>query len=111
MNGLPVFDEYGTGEKNKESALYYCKGCGEIIPLSKDETFPPCSGGSATWMSVAIAGEAGQKYGIGGNSPESGLFLCTNCMKQIIPIAKGDNFPPCATCQAAGSKWQMIVHA
>ncbi len=112
MNGLPVFDEYGTGQVNPESALYYCKGCGEIIPLSKGERFPPCADcGDATWMAVAIAGEAGKEYGIGGDSPESGLFLCTNCMKQIIPLAKGDNFPPCASCRAAGIKWRMIVHA
>ena len=112
MKHLAVFDEYGTGENNPESALYYCKGCGEIIPLSKNETFPPCTNcGDATWMNVAVAGEAGQTYGIGGDSPESGLFLCIKCMKQIIPLAKGDNFPPCASCHASGIVWQMIVHA
>ena len=62
VNDLPVFDEYGTGGNNPESALYYCKGCGEIIPLSKNEIFPPCTDcGSATWMNVAVAGEAGAR--------------------------------------------------
>ena len=108
---MPVFDEYGIGLNNPESALYICKGCGEIIPLAKGDNFPPCACGNTKWMNIAVAGEAGQKYGIGGNSPESGLFLCTNCMKQIIPLAKEDNFPPCASCRAAGIKWQMIVRA
>ena len=113
---VAVFDTYTTGSTNPESGLYDCDGCDEIIPLSKGETFPPCATcGSATWRMVAVAGKAGDKYGIGGDSPVSGLFLCTNCKKQIIPIAKEDNFPPCATCtaagQAAGTRWQTIVHA
>ena len=108
---MPVFDEFGTGEINPESGLYLCDGCGEIIPLSKDERFPPCvTCGSATWMMVAVAGEAGRKYRTGTDSPESGLFLCTACKKQIIPISKGDNFPPCASCHA-GPEWQIIVYA
>ena len=108
---VAVFDEFSTGNNNPESGLYLCKGCGEIIPLSKDETFPPCTDcGSATWMMVAVAGEAGAKYKTGKDSPESGLFLCTNCKHQIIPIAKDDNFPPCASC-STGPEWQLIVSA
>lgn len=108
---VPVFDKFITGKINPESGLYLCSGCNEIIPLSKGETFPPCATcGSATWMMVAVAGEAGKKYGTGEDSPESGLFLCTNCKNQIIPIAKGDNFPPCASCKT-GPEWQLIVSA
>lgn len=108
---MAVFDTYRTGENNPESGLYDCDGCDEIIPLSAGERFPPCAScGETTWRMVAVAGKAGQKYGTGKNSPESGLFLCTACKKQIIPISKDDNFPPCATCKA-GTEWQVIVHA
>lgn len=31
-----------TGEKNSESGVYKCTNCGNTIPLSKGETFPPC---------------------------------------------------------------------
>lgn len=108
---MPVFDKFKTGKTSPESALYLCDGCGEVIPLSKGERFPPCvTCGSANWMLVAVAGEAGKKYRTGTDSPESGLFLCTNCKNQIIPIAKGDNFPPCASCRT-GPYWQLIVSA
>lgn len=108
---MSVFDKFGTGKVSPESGLYLCTGCGEIIPLSKNERFPPCADcGSATWMMVAIAGEAGKTCGIGGNSPSSGLFMCTNCKNQIIPLAEGDNFPPCHSCSIA-TKWQLIVSA
>jgi len=108
---MPVFDKFGTGSVNPESGLYLCDGCGEIIPLSKDKRFPPCETcGAATWMMVAVAGEADRKYRTGTDSPESGLFICTACKKQIIPIAKGDNFPPCASCRR-GPEWQIIVYA
>jgi len=54
---MPVFDEFRTRETNPESGLYLCDGCCEIIPLSKDERFPPCETcGAATWMMVAVAG-------------------------------------------------------
>ena len=106
---MAVFDKYTTGSTNPESGLYMCTGCKEIIPLSKGERFPPCTDcGSATWMMVAVAGEAGKKYKTGTNSPESGLFICTKCNNQIIPISKDDNFPPCA---CTGTEWQLIVAA
>jgi len=123
---MPVFDKFKTGEKNPESGLYYCTGCGEIIPLSKDEKFPPCTdcgsatwmmvavageaGQTATWMMVAVAGEAGQTYGIGKECEQSGLYLCKGCMNQIIPLSKGEKFPPCRSC-GTNTKWQLIVHA
>lgn len=108
---MPVFDKFNTGQKNPESGLYYCTGCGEIIPLSKGERFPPCTDcGSATWMMVAVAGEAGKTYGIGKNCEQSGLYLCTNCKNEIIPLAKDDNFPPHRPCGGA-TKWQLIVWA
>jgi len=108
---MPVFDKFGTGKVSPESGLYLCTGCGEIIPLSKNERFPPCTDcGSATWMMVAVAGEAGKTYEVGGNSPSSGLFLCTNCKNEIIPLAKDDNFPPHRACGGA-TKWQLIVSA
>jgi DNA-directed RNA polymerase subunit RPC12/RpoP len=108
---MPAFDKFKTGQINPESGLYLCTNCNEIIPLSKGERFPPCTDcGSATWMMVAVAGEAGKTYDIGKNSPQSGLFLCTNCKKQIIPISKGDNFPPCRLCEKQ-TKWQLIVSA
>ena len=108
---MTVFDKFTTGQTNPESGLYICTGCDEIIPLSKDERFPPCVRcGSATWMMVAVAGKAGEKYKTSVNSPLSGLFLCTNCKKQIIPIAKEDNFPLCPSCKTAVN-WQLIVSA
>ncbi|MDH5770824.1 MAG: hypothetical protein OEZ25_06025 [Candidatus Bathyarchaeota archaeon] len=107
---MAVFDKFTTGQTNPESGLYLCTGCDEIISLSKDERFPPCAGESATWMMVAVAGKAGEKYRTGVNSPLSGLFVCTNCKNQIIPIAKDDNFPPCPSCKAAVN-WQLIVSA
>ena len=108
---MPVFDKSKTGSESSESALYICIGCGEVIPLSKGERFPPCTEcGSATWMIVATAGEAGKTYGIGGDSPESGLFLCRGCNNQIIPLSKEDNFPPCRAC-GSNTKWQLIVSA
>lgn len=108
---MPVFDKFGTGENNPESGLYLCIGCDEIIPLSKGEKFPPCAHcGAATWMMVAVAGKAGKTYGIGGDSPLSGLFICTNCKNQIIPLSKGDNFPPCRAC-GNKTKWQLIISA
>jgi len=112
---MPVFDEYKIAGINRESGLFICKGCGGIIPLSKGEHFPPCrtcasKGKAVTWMEVAVAGEAGKTYEVGENSPVSGLFLCTGCKHQIIPIAKGDNFPPCHSCGKA-TKWQLIVSA
>jgi hypothetical protein len=108
---VPVFDTFTTGSNNPESGVFKCDGCNEIIPLTKDETFPPCAHcGSANWRMVAVAGKAGAKYQTGTNSPESGLFLCTNCNGQIIPIAKEDNFPPCASCNT-GPKWQLIIKA
>ncbi|MBI5324969.1 MAG: hypothetical protein HZB41_06820 [Ignavibacteriae bacterium] len=43
-----------TGQKCKESGVYYCSiHTANTIPLSKGETFPPCSWGgghSATWI-------------------------------------------------------------
>lgn len=112
---MPVFDEYKIRETNRESALFMCKGCGEIVPLSKGEQFPPCStcarkGKTVTWLEVAVAGEAGKTFEVGANSPVSGLFICAHCMHQIIPISKGDNFPPCRRCGGA-TKWQIIVSA
>jgi hypothetical protein len=112
---MPVFDEYRISETNRESGVFICKGCGQIIPLSKGETFPPCrtcasKGKGVTWMEVAIAGVAGKTYEVGANSPVSGLFLCTDCNHQIIPIAKQDNFPPCKKSGKA-TKWQLIVSA
>ena len=108
---MPVFDKFKTGGKSPESGLYLCAGCGEIIPLSKGERFPPCADcGSATWMMVAVAGEAGKTYGIGNDGPLSGLFICTNCKNQIIPVSKDDNFPPCRSC-GKETKWQLIVAA
>lgn len=71
---VAVFDEFSTGDNNPESGLYLCKGCGEIIPLSKDETFPPCTDcGSATWMMVAIAGEAGRSTELEGIALNQGF--------------------------------------
>ena len=104
-----VFDKFSTSSDNPTSGLFICEGCGEIIPLTKEEKFPPCTEcGDADWIMIAKAGEAGEKYPTGKNSPKSGLFLCTNCKKQVIPIAKGNNFPPCALCRT-GPKWQLVV--
>ena len=107
---MPVFDKFKPGQKCPESALYYCMGCGEVIPLAKENTFPPCGCGNPQWLSVAIAGEAGEIYGIGKDCPQSGLYICRDCFNQVIPLAKGDNFPPCRT---SGDKtaWQIIVPA
>jgi len=108
---MPVFSRFRTGDVNPESGLFLCIDCGEIIPLSRDERFPPCSDcGSTTWMMVAQAGEAGSRYHTGARSPVSGLFICTRCWSQIIPIARDDVFPPCASCKG-GTDWQLIVSA
>ena len=108
---MPVFDKFKTGGKSPESAVYICTGCGEVIPLSKSERFPPCTEcGSGNWMNVASTGEAGKTYTIGKDSEESGLFLCRGCDNQVIPIAKGDNFPPCRAC-GSGTKWQLVLSA
>jgi len=108
---MPVFSRFKTGDTNPESGLFLCTGCGEIIPLSKGERFPPCVDcGSTTWMMVALAGEAGRRFKTGTKSPVSGLFICTNCWSQIIPIARDDVFPPCASCRR-GTDWQLIVSA
>jgi len=40
---MPVFSRFRTGDVNPESGLFICTGCGEIIPLSKGERFPPCA--------------------------------------------------------------------
>jgi len=34
-------ESYSSGEKNRQSGLYYTKNNMEIIPLSKYERFPP----------------------------------------------------------------------
>jgi len=48
-----------TGEKCQESGIYKCSSHpANTIPLSKGETFPPCSwegGHSATWIWVRSA--------------------------------------------------------
>ncbi len=48
-----------TGEKCQQSGVYKCsKHPGNEIPLSKGETFPPCSwesGHSAIWILVRKA--------------------------------------------------------
>lgn len=59
---------------------------------------------------MAVAGEARKTYEIGKDSPLSGLFICTNCKNQNIPLSKGDNFPPCSSC-GKDTKWQLIVSA
>jgi len=105
---MPIFDKFKPGKQCEETGLYLCEGCGEIIALSKGERFPPCRCGSVNWILVAVAGEAGKKYKVGIDSPESGLFICTNCKSQIIPISKGDNFPPCSKC-GKKTEWQLIV--
>ena len=111
VENMPVFNKFKTSEINPESGLFLCSGCNEVIPLSKEEKFPPCADcGSATWTMVAVAGEAGKRYRTGTKSPASGLFICTNCWSQVIPIAKGNSFPPCASCKT-GSDWQLIVSA
>jgi hypothetical protein len=51
---------YRTGEKCPASGLYahFCKGKGEksTIPLSKNETFPPCrTCGSVKWTLIMAA--------------------------------------------------------
>ncbi len=108
---MPLFDRFPTGETNRESGLYLCPKCGEIIPLSAGEKFPPCAKcGSTEWVLVALAGKAGMKYRTGTRSPESGLFICTKCLGQVIPIAKGNVLPPCASCRS-GTDWQLIVSA
>lgn len=48
-----------TGEKCKQSGVYKCRiHPSNTIPLSKDETFPPCSmggGHGTTWDLVSTA--------------------------------------------------------
>lgn len=50
---------YSTGQKCPKSGVYKCsKHSSNTIPLSKGETFPPCShdgGHAATWKLVKIA--------------------------------------------------------
>jgi hypothetical protein len=50
---------YRTGEKCPQSGVYRCSThTGNTIPLSKGETFPPCSwgGGHGTnWILVSLA--------------------------------------------------------
>jgi len=109
VKNMPVFDKFKPGKVAQETGVYLCEGCGEIIALAKGERLPPCRCGSPTWILVAIAGEAGKKYKSGMESPESGLFICTNCKNEIIPIAKGDTLPPCKKC--GGNEWQIILRA
>lgn len=95
-----------TVGQSAPQGLYYQA----VFYLTKGKMEPAVTTGEpTTWKMVAVGG-AGNKYMTGTTSPESGLFLCTNCKNQIIPIAKGDTFPPCASCKA-GPEWQLIVSA
>jgi len=50
---------YSTGQKCPQSGVYKCSvHPSNTIPLSKGETFPPCSWGgghAATWILVSLA--------------------------------------------------------
>jgi hypothetical protein len=41
---------YESGQKCYVSGVYKCTNCGKTIPLSKGETFTPCSCGDANWV-------------------------------------------------------------
>jgi len=41
---------YESGQKCYVSGVYKCTNCGNTIPLSKGETFTPCSCGDANWV-------------------------------------------------------------
>lgn len=108
---MPVSDVFKTGNINPESAIYYCKECGNIIPLSKDERFPPCHGGAATWVNVGVAGTADKEtIGISKQTPKSGLYLCVGCHAQVIPIARGNRTPPCGKCRK-NTSWRLVISA
>ncbi len=108
---MPVYDQFKTGATNTESAIYYCTKCGNIIPLTKGERFPPCHGGAATWVNVGVAGKAEREtLGISKECPQSGLYLCTGCLKQVIPLAKGNRTPPCGKCRK-NTAWKLVVEA
>ena len=108
---MPVSDVFKTGNTNPESAIYYCKECGNIIPLSKGERFPPCHGGAGIWVNVGVAGVAEkEKIGISKPAPKSGLYLCTGCHAQVIPLSKGNRTPPCGKCRK-NTAWRLVIHA
>jgi len=106
---MPVFDKFKPGMVAQETGIYLCENCGEIVAVAKGERLPPCHCGAPTWILVGIAGEAGKTYKTGQESGESGLFICTKCKKEIIPIAKGNVMPPCNNC--GGTDWQVILSA
>jgi hypothetical protein len=41
---------------------------------------------------------------------ESGVYQCTSCNKQTIPLSKGERFPPCASERKAVN-WRLIQKA
>lgn len=56
---MATLNSGNTGEKCLQSGIYKCsKHQNNTIPLSKGETFPPCSrdgGHGATWILVTAA--------------------------------------------------------
>lgn len=105
---MSLFEKFKPGVKAPETGIYMCENCGELIALAQGERLPPCRCGAPTWILVLLAGKAGEVYEIGTESPVSGLFICMNCKKEIIPLAKGEKFPPCRTC-GEKTKWRVIV--
>lgn len=41
---------------------------------------------------------------------ESGVYQCSSCKQQTIPLSKGETFPPCATERKAVN-WVLIRRA
>lgn len=58
----------------------------------------------------------GSKYRTGQEAPVSGEYRCEQCeaagTTNDLPLAKDNNFPPCATCIAAerpgGSTYRLV---
>jgi len=44
----------------------------------------------------------------GEKCPQSGNWQCTSHPSQVIPLAKGNTFPPCPNGGGHGATWRLI---
>ncbi len=66
-------------------------GVCEVIPLAKEDNFPPCACGNTQWLTIAVAGEAGSIFGIG-SVPNQGFTFAEGAMKKSFQYLKTNAF-------------------
>lgn len=63
---------------------------------------------SATLVPIGTTFRTGEK------NPVSGNFVCVRCenagRQNMIPLSKGETFPPCSKCNAAAT-WRLARYA